>query len=74
MQAILPMMELESVHARAPNDVWVAGSGGGIVAHWDGAQWTIYDMPTVVNIRAAWAASASEVWAVGGGGVILRRQ
>jgi hypothetical protein len=51
------------------NDVWAVGPRH--ILHWDGSQWT--DIPSGVgqDINAIWPASATEVWAVGGGGHIL---
>jgi hypothetical protein len=47
------------------DDVWAMGNGG-VVAHWNGALWTMVDvgLPSV-DFRSIWGSAQSDVWAVG---------
>jgi hypothetical protein len=49
-----------------------AVGGGGAVAHYDGAQWSLQRAPDFgpgwFNLFAVWGSSAHDVYAVGGGG------
>jgi hypothetical protein len=61
---------MPGIWAFASNDVWVVGFYGNI-GHWDGATWSLVASPTAQNLFAVSGASASDLWAVGEGGVIL---
>jgi hypothetical protein len=55
------------------NELWAVGDGGaqGIIAHWDGAQWSLVPSPTPwinSHFTGVSAVSASDVWAVGWAG------
>ncbi|MBL8951645.1 MAG: hypothetical protein JNK82_12765 [Myxococcaceae bacterium] len=55
---------------RAPNDVWAVGRGGTVVmARFDGTTWTnatgVPALPAGSSLRAIWARSATEMYAVG---------
>ena len=75
-RTIVTLSSLDGVLARAPDDVWIVGSGIGkpIAAHWDGKKWTAYPVPIRDTHLGSLAATASgEVWASGnyyGGGSI----
>jgi hypothetical protein len=67
------------VAAVASNDVWAVGGYGNLtthaqqlIQHWDGQNWTIATTPTLPTqyneLLAISAASANDVWAVGGSG------
>jgi hypothetical protein len=66
----------------ATNDIWAVGgavenqSTGGVVWHFDGADWTVQDLSAVRDagiptLYKVWGRSASDVYAVGRLGVIL---
>jgi len=75
---------LTSVWASGPNDVWIAGEGG-TVRHWNG---TSLDTPniglnapvivapdppsSVHNISRLWGSSATDIWATGISGLLVR--
>jgi len=66
-----PDLWYNSVSGTAENDVWVSlGGWGNVVQHWNGADWS----PRVplgtcgTSARTLSAASADEVWAIGGNG------
>jgi hypothetical protein len=50
-----------SVHALAPDDVWLGGSGK--ISHFDGTGWTHYDLH--INVTGLSFSSPGEGWAVG---------
>jgi Subtilase family len=67
--------KLSGVKAIAPDDVWVAGgwfndhdsSSGYVVEHWDGAKWTVIDVPEgwANGLAGIDASGPDNVWAVG---------
>jgi hypothetical protein len=67
-----------SVFAVASNDEWIVGdaiSSVASIAHWDGVAWTAYappNVPVAVNLNCVQMLSASDGWAVGQGGAIIR--
>ena len=61
---------LYDVFARAADDVWAVGERG-LVAHWDGFQWTKPAVPITTTLSGVWAAAADDVWAVGSRGMLL---
>lgn len=57
-----------TIAAISKNDVWIAGD---IIAHWNGANWSIVPGPileakTNIYFNALSAISSSDIWAVGG--------
>ncbi len=70
--------------AAAPNDMYAVGSRAarnGFIWHYDGTAWTSLLLPTDIPVDESsdipglfkvWGASADDVWAVGGGGLVLR--
>ena len=66
---------LQAVSGTSASDVWAVGvsqdgspSSRTLIAHWDGAQWTIVSSPDpddVNNLLGVVAISADDVWAVG---------
>ncbi|MCX6854604.1 MAG: cadherin domain-containing protein, partial [Verrucomicrobia bacterium] len=61
----------------AANNIWMVGThintGNGMVYRYNGTSWTAdTSMGTVAGLNDVWGTSASDVWAVGGGGLILR--
>jgi hypothetical protein len=64
---------LHAVSAVSANDIWAVGSfgnasgpGGGLVAHWDGTNWTqVPGLPPSTGILGAAAVSATNVWVAG---------
>lgn len=72
-EAPLPFgMDLNSVFALAPNDVWAVGTAGTTV-HYNGTSWRRVQTSTQNSITDVWARSASEVWATGGTGSLMLR-
>jgi photosystem II stability/assembly factor-like uncharacterized protein len=68
--------ELYSIWCTANgSDIYVVG-GGGLIAHStdSGVSWTPESGAPNTDLFAVWGASATEVWAVGNNGVIVRRQ
>jgi hypothetical protein len=62
---------LSGAHFRAPDDGWAVGEDG-YIQHWDGSRWTPVASGTLTPLRGVHAASATDVWAVGTGGTVLR--
>jgi hypothetical protein len=62
------------VYSAGKDDVWAVGpaQGKGSVAHWDGLAWSAVAVPSMANLRSVHGASATDVWAVGNTGTILR--
>ena len=54
------------------NNVFSVSATGQIVM-FDGSQWVAQLTPTTQTLWAVWGSSASDVWAVGAGGVMLHR-
>jgi hypothetical protein len=68
-----------AVWGSAPDDVWSVGSpamptGTPFVARFDGVAWGAVDIPGMTPLQAVRGSSATDVWAVGGGGVVLHLQ
>ncbi len=55
-----------------PSDVWALGAQAGSVAHWNGQAWITTATAVAGSLRAIWARSAMEVWAVGDYGALER--
>jgi hypothetical protein len=54
------------VNGTSDHDVWAVGEQGRIT-HWDGAKFAeLTPRPTTATLYGVWAASATDVWAVGG--------
>lgn len=69
----LPIPQGETLRAAwgaAPDDVWAVGDGG-IVLHYDGAEFRREPALTAQNLLAVHGSSASDVWVAGDGGVVL---
>jgi hypothetical protein len=72
----------KAVDVLSPSDVWAVGYSRDrdvyewhpFAAHWDGAAWTVTDVPDLPNgagiIEGVTAVAADDVWAVGSGGLI----
>jgi photosystem II stability/assembly factor-like uncharacterized protein len=67
-----------AVYAIATNDEWMVGdavSGVASIAHWNGVAWSAFappNVPVAVNLNSVYMLSASDGWAVGQGGAIIR--
>jgi hypothetical protein len=61
---------LNSVSGRDSSNVWAVGDGGQI-DYWDGNNWSACTKVTQSGLNSV-SVSATEVWAVGSGGVVLR--
>ncbi|MCD6305841.1 MAG: hypothetical protein J7M32_06075 [Deltaproteobacteria bacterium] len=62
--------DLLGAWAVGPDDLYVGGHGG-VILHWDGAQWTMMDTPTQKTIFAIHGTGSNDIWAVGGDGYTL---
>jgi hypothetical protein len=70
--------QLQDVVAIASDDVWaaghytdpIAGEGGALFLHWDGASWTEHRVPTTPTFgaRGMAALASDDLWAAAGGG------
>jgi hypothetical protein len=64
---------LNSVAARAANDVWAVGAsnngGNSLILHWDGMSWSVVPSPNIPDwtnqLQSVTAVAADDVWAVG---------
>jgi hypothetical protein len=68
--------DLNAVWGRASHDVYAVG-GGGVVLHFDGEAWTGGPIEAArgAALHAIWGdRGGGEIWVVGDGGLILRRQ
>jgi hypothetical protein len=57
--------DLLAVWAPGPDQLY-AGGHGGVILHWNGAQWVTMATPTQKTIFALHGTSATDIWAVGG--------
>ena len=68
--------DLRGVTALSPTDAWAVGSGWddaedhstALITHWDGAEWSLVDSPTVGDatlLSAVHGTATGDVWAVG---------
>jgi hypothetical protein len=70
------------VSSTAPNDVWLVGTSlEGFytdhpqdIAHWNGVAWSDSFAGGWVFLNGIWGSSPRETWAVGQGGVVLRKR
>jgi hypothetical protein len=62
---------MNGVHGTAANDVWAVGDGG-LIAHFDGAAWTVHPTGFTAKLNAVWARSPTDVWVAGEQGKVLR--
>jgi len=53
-------------------DVWAVGEAGAIL-HYDGC-WRVEVSPTTATLNSVWAGPGGVVWAVGDGGITVRRE
>jgi hypothetical protein len=66
--------DLNAVHVRGADDLWVAG-GRTQIFHWDGEAWAAHTVrvPQTPAIRSLWISpDGAQGWAVGDEGVVLR--
>jgi hypothetical protein len=63
--------DLNSVFGSAADDVWAVGKQGTFV-HWDGAVWASVAAASAAgaSMTGLWAASRTQVWAVGDAGIL----
>ncbi len=66
-----PMHWLFDVTGRATNDIWACGNAGAMF-HYDGNEWSWYDMGTDQPIVKLYLADDGAIYAVGHGGKIWR--
>ncbi len=59
-----------AVWALSESDLYAAGRDG-LLAHYDGSEWTEIETETGFDLNDIWAASGSDIFVVGDGGVIL---
>lgn len=60
------------VHGSSSNNVW-ATTLSSVMFRWSGSSWTQVT-PGSATLRGVWVASATDAWAVGGDGTILRHR
>ena len=54
------------IQGTSENNIWAVGTKG-LVAHFDGAKWNLFDAGVgATNLYGVWAVSATEVWFAGG--------
>jgi hypothetical protein len=66
-----PNENLTAVWGSYDKDVWFGGDQG-TLHHYDGTNYAKYMVPSQATVRDIWGNSASNVWAVGDGGLVLR--
>jgi hypothetical protein len=69
--ALSPSSDLTRIWGRSESDLWVVGWYG-LIRHWNGTGWEVEVSPTRELLDGIWGTDG-QVWAVGTGGVILRR-
>ena len=71
----MKMSRVDGLFALSTGSVWAAGrtdSTDAVVLHWDGTTWSNVTLPTgTADLRAIWADSDSNVWAVGHASTVL---
>jgi hypothetical protein len=67
--------DMEALAGTAGNNVWVCDTHATnpSIFHYNGAGWTAEPHPAAAPLRDAHAITATEVWAVGDSGTVLRR-
>lgn len=69
-QRASPNTPVAAIWVLASDDVWAVGTE---LSHWTGTGWATIPTPTpAITMRAIWGASATNVFAVGDSGTILR--
>ena len=51
------------------DQLWVAGDGG-VIVHFDGAEWHVQRLGTTAALRAIFGISATDIWAAGDAGAL----
>lgn len=57
-----------AISCRTPTDIWLAGANGTGLAplwHYDGTAWTPHALSSTSGLTGVWAASSTDVWAIG---------
>jgi hypothetical protein len=60
---------LQGVHGTSATDVWAVG--GANIEHWNGTAWSAYLPAGSPSLRAVWADTPTNAWAVGASGAAL---
>lgn len=67
---------MTGIHGASPDDLWAVGPSGAAIritdADGDAPTFRRYNTQTWTSLRAVWAASATDAWAVGAQGTIRR--
>jgi len=68
-----------AIWGSAPDDVWSVGgataaAGTPFITRFDGVAFSMVDTPVAMALQSVRGSSASNVWAVGNGGLVLRLQ
>lgn len=66
------LVTLESVGGSSSKDVWTVGASGTIRHFTGGTEWVRTEVPTNAHLRNVYAPSATEAWAVGDDGAVVR--
>jgi hypothetical protein len=73
-----PLDSATSIWGSASDDIWAVGrpANGGttFISRFNGVQWVAATSPTTMPLQAVRGTSATNVWAVGNGGTVLRLQ
>ncbi|MFN7135871.1 MAG: hypothetical protein ACK4N5_27650, partial [Myxococcales bacterium] len=72
-----PAAMLFGVYAQSPTNVFAvgesfSGSGGALIARWNGTSWAKMANQLRGGLHAVWATGANEAWAAGGQGLVAR--
>jgi hypothetical protein len=77
-QVANPLDSATSIWGSASDDVWSVGrpvtGGTTFISRFNGVQWVAATSPSTMPLQAVRGASATNVWAVGNGGTVLRLQ
>jgi hypothetical protein len=73
-----PLDSATSIWGSASDDVWSVGhpvtGGTTFISRFNGVQWVAAASPSTMSLQAVRGTSATNVWAVGSGGTVLRLQ
>jgi len=59
---------LEDIWGSSASDIWAVGGYSGQILHWDGLDWSRWEVPDLPHLHSIWGADADHVWAVGAWG------
>jgi len=68
---IVPRYNLQHVRGTSADDIYAVGDNG-LVMHWDGREWTEYDLGESLWLGAVWPDPAGYAYITGQAGLLLR--